>query len=666
MQTLTWSYVDIDQLIHGVAPALMRVSPAEEPPTFLVIVRSNRQHVTLLTPTLGQRRVTAAVITHHLRTLAEAPFARLANELLASVNIAPARRAKVRSAMIGEQMSGVQLTGCWRLRLAPGANMWRQFRQARLLTPVALILAAHFVQQLFSLAGWWLIGQGALQGHFAWAWIFAWALLLYTAIPFQLFVTWIQSRIGLDAGALFKTRLLYGTLHLEPEEIRHEGIGQFLGRIMESEAFETLVLTGGFQGLIAIIELFTAFTVLTVGPGGWPAAGLFGLWVGLTSWLMGRYVYTNRAWVDAYRTMTNDLVERMVGHRTRIAQEERTRWHEGEDQFLARYLGISQQLDQVGMQLNGWTNRGWQLVGFASLALAFVTAPFATTQLALGIGGVMLASQALSKFVAGIAGIAGILVAWEQVGPIFTAAQRSTARKSAEYTLLPTGQPPVEQPPVEQPPVEQPPADPTAHEPLLVARDLTFRYPRQLRPLLQGCHVTLHIGERILLEGPSGGGKSTLAALLVGLRKPEAGLLLLHGLDQATLGMAQWRKRLAAAPQFHENHVLTETFAFNLLMGRRWPATPEDLAEAETICHELGLGNLLARMPAGLQQMVGESGWQLSHGERSRLFMARALLQDADLIVLDESFAALDPDNLQQAIQCVLARAKTLLVIAHP
>jgi len=65
-------------------------------------------------------------------------------------------------------------------------------------------------------------------------------------------------------------------------------------------------------------------------------------------------------------------------------------------------------------------------------------------------------------------------------------------------------------------------------------------------------------------------------------------------------------------------------------------------------------------------QMVGESGWQLSHGERSRLFMARALLQNADLLIFDESFAALDPENLRLALDCALRRAKTLLVIAHP
>ena len=142
--------------------------------------------------------------------------------------------------------------------------------------------------------------------------------------------------------------------------------------------------------------------------------------------------------------------------------------------------------------------------------------------------------------------------------------------------------------------------------------------------------------------------------------------LLLHGLDAHTLGNETWRRRVVAAPQFHDNHVLTGTFAFNLLCGRRWPPRPEDLQEAEALCRELGLGELLDRMPAGLLQMVGETGWQLSHGEQNRLYMARALLQQAEVVVLDESFAALDPVNLRRAWQCVQRRAPTLLVIAHP
>jgi len=183
--------------------------------------------------------------------------------------------------------------------------------------------------------------------------------------------------------------------------------------------------------------------------------------------------------------------------------------------------------------------------------------------------------------------------------------------------------------------------------------------------VLDGASLTIDRGDCILLEGGSGGGKSTLAALLTGLRQPDAGLLLLNGLDQPTLG-ANWQRLVTAAPQFHENHILSGSLAFNLLMGRQWPAPEADIAEAEALCRELGLGDLLDRMPAGILQRVGETGWQLSHGERSRIFLARALLQKAPLTILDESFAALDPETLEVCLKVALRRAETLMVIAHP
>jgi ABC-type multidrug transport system fused ATPase/permease subunit len=132
------------------------------------------------------------------------------------------------------------------------------------------------------------------------------------------------------------------------------------------------------------------------------------------------------------------------------------------------------------------------------------------------------------------------------------------------------------------------------------------------------------------------------------------------------LGDEGWRRRVVSAPQFHENYVLSETFAFNLLMGRRWPPHREDMQEATAICSELGLEPLLNKMPAGMLQMVGETGWRLSHGERSRVYIARALLQDAEVVIFDESFAALDPENVRLALECVLRRARTLMVVAHP
>ena len=78
------------------------------------------------------------------------------------------------------------------------------------------------------------------------------------------------------------------------------------------------------------------------------------------------------------------------------------------------------------------------------------------------------------------------------------------------------------------------------------------------------------------------------------------------------------------------------------------------------------LGPLLDRMPSGLLQTVGETGWQLSHGERSRVYIARALLQTSDVTVLDESFGALDPDALRLTMHVVRRSSRALVVVAHP
>jgi ATP-binding cassette subfamily B protein len=360
--------------------------------------------------------------------------------------------------------------------------------------------------------------------------------------------------------------------------------------------------------------------------------------------------------------MTGDLVERMVGHRTRLAQEERERWNEGEDQELAGYLESSRMLDHASVLLQTMP-RGWLLVGLVALAPALVAGGHSAAALAVGLGGVVLGYKALSGLANGLEKLAGAAIAWQQVKQFWEAAARPEpighpAFANGVGNHLTTPIPPSAK--VSGIPVPQ------VGKPLLDAHDLFFRHPGRGEPVLQGARLQVRVADRLLLEGPSGGGKSTLASLLAGSRVPHAGLLLLGGLDRDTIGAEAWRRRVALAPQFHDNHVLAGTFAFNLLMGRRWPPHTEDLKEAERLCRALGLSPLLERMPAAMQQIVGETGWQLSHGEKSRLFLARALLQGADLAILDESLAALDPETLRRCLQVVLDEAPTTLVIAHP
>ena len=293
--------------------------------------------------------------------------------------------------------------------------------------------------------------------------------------------------------------------------------------------------------------------------------------------------------------------------------------------------------------------RGWLIVGLLALTPALAAGGATRFSLAVSLGGVLLAYRALDRLRMGIQNLTWAAVAWQGLRPLFQAA-RPERPAAPTIGLLPPAR-----------------EDGDQHDDIVLeANDLLYRYRDGGDPILRHCHLRIRRGDRILLQGPSGAGKSTLAALLLGLREPQDGVLLLHGLDRQSLGTGKWRSRISAAPQYHDNHVFAGSLAFNLLMGRRWPPRPEDLEEAAEICRELGLGPLLEHMPSGLRQIVGDSGWQMSQGEKSRLFIARALLQGAELIVFDESFGALDPESMRVALRCVFRRAPALLVIAHP
>ena len=375
-----------------------------------------------------------------------------------------------------------------------------------------------------------------------------------------------------------------------------------------------------------------------------------GAWVAVAIGLSWRAYRREARWTDSRLAMTHDLVEQMVGHRTRLVQEAPGRWHQREDRLLKDYVERSIDVDRTLVVLDALAVRGWMLLALVALAPELVLRGFGAAPLAVTIGGILLAGQAFGKLTAGVFQGLSVLIAWRRVKLVFHAATRRE---------------PVGHPDAALPAAPATDGTPTAG-PLVEAEDLVYRFPRAPDPALRKCRLRVDRGDRILLQGPSGSGKSTLGAVLSGLRPLDSGVLRLEGLDRATLGARGWRGRVALVPQFHENYVFTGTLAFNLLMGRGWPPSARDLADTLRVCEALGLGELLDRMPAGLMQMVGESGWQLSHGERSRVFIARGLLQAADLIVLDESLGALDAANAHRVLRCVLDQGSAVLMIAHP
>ena len=636
-------YPDLDELVRGVSPALVTIAPGR----LLALVRVDRDTARLLGPDGAVHRITFAELWSGLVVRIPGADDAELEAILERVNVPHHRRARAREDLRRTRLAAHWVEGWWMLRPAPSATLAEHARAGGLARRLVGIVAAHAALCAIGLGSWWLIGRGALDGRLDRGWLLAWALLLCTQVVLQIVVSRAEGHLAIDGGGILKRRLLAGALALSPEHVRTRGVGQLLGAVIESEAIESLALSGGFASVVSLVQLIAAAVVLAFGTSARCELLLLALWIVLTGALVHRYWRARRRWTDERLGMTHVLVEKMVGHRTRLAQERRSTRHLDEDGAVARSIAASASMDRHASLLGALVPQGWLVVGIAGLAPAFISSGTSGSSLAgaaVSVGGVLLAHRALRKLVLGLTSVAGAHIAWEQVRALL---EDRPADLGADVTSFARS-------------VERGPA------PVLDAREVSFAYPHRADPVLDRCSVALFAGDRVLLEGSSGGGKSPLAGLLAGLREPTSGVLLLGGLDRRSLGLAGWRRRVALAPQFHENHVLTGTLAFNLLMGRRWPPRQEDIAEAYAICHELGLGPLIARMPSGIEQMVGETGWQLSQGERSRVFLARALLQNADVLILDESFAALDPHTTRAAFSCVLERAKTLLVVAHP
>jgi ATP-binding cassette subfamily B protein len=549
--------------------------------------------------------------------------------------------------LLDARLASTTTSGIWLLRLPAGAPLRQQMRQAGLFRYLAMALGGELLTSLLYIAAFAVLLLASATQQAAWGWLLAAVLIILLRIPAEM-TRWLGEQfIAVGLRDIIKRRLFHGVLHLNPDEVKQHGTGQFLGWVMESERLEQAAQAVPYL-LSTLVALSAAAILLALGAGGIPHSLV------LVAWLL-LLVYIGRGSLRAYvaqRTyhhqMTRDLLERIEGHQTRLVQEDPPRWHEEEDQELAHYHMLSMRDDHYRTLMAVVIPYGWLVVGLLTLAPAFVLRPDAWALLGSSFLGILWAFQLLRASLTDVFDFIRALGARQMLRPI-----EEAAAQSAHFTRThpcPSGLG----------------AQHPAAYPLLEMQQARFAYPEQEWPTLSGCTCSIYQGNRLLLIGPSGGGKSTLAALLAGQRAPQAGMVLLHGIDQQTIGAACWRKHVVIAPQFHENHLIDAPLLFNLLLGRTWPPQPEDIAAADAVCRELGLAPLIERMPRGFYEPVGETGWQLSHGERSRVYIARALLQSASLIILDESFGALDPHSTRASLQCALKRASTLLVIAHP
>ncbi len=179
--------------------------------------------------------------------------------------------------------------------------------------------------------------------------------------------------------------------------------------------------------------------------------------------------------------------------------------------------------------------------------------------------------------------------------------------------------------------------------------------------MLDGFQLELLPGEVVALVGESGAGKSTVAALLLGLLSPTAGRIRVGDVDLAQCRLDAWRRLVAWVPQ-HPT-LFRASVADNIRLGDP-EASPEAVREAAVLA---GADEFIAALPDGYETLVGDGERLLSPGERRRLGLARAFVRDAPLVILDEPTADLDPRNVSIVAGAVrrLAAGRTMLVIAH-
>ncbi|MGH7347181.1 MAG: ATP-binding cassette domain-containing protein, partial [Candidatus Rokuibacteriota bacterium] len=205
------------------------------------------------------------------------------------------------------------------------------------------------------------------------------------------------------------------------------------------------------------------------------------------------------------------------------------------------------------------------------------------------------------------------------------------------------------------------PAGPEPRDAGVSFEDVTFAYPGARRPAHVELSFQVRPGERVAIVGPSGSGKSTIARLLLRFHDPDRGRVAIGGRDLRELSFEQIRSRVALVSQ--DTWLFHGTVEDNIRMGKP-DASVEELRAATRAANA---DEFIQRLPQGYDTVVGERGVRLSGGQRQRIAIARALLRDAPILVLDEALSSVDAESeaLIQSALDRLMRGRTTLVFAH-
>jgi ATP-binding cassette subfamily B protein len=254
----------------------------------------------------------------------------------------------------------------------------------------------------------------------------------------RLLSSWIAGRLAIDGGRVLRDRLLHGLLALDTESTRAEGIGQLLGRVVETEALESLALGGGLMAAAGAFELVTGAVVIGLGIApGWQLP-LLAAWCAGAAVLAAGGQRALARWSAERVALTHDLVERMVGQRTLVAQQAAALRHLEQEAALTRYARTGRALDRAVAVLAVAAPRGWLIAAVAVLAPSLASAGARPGAFATSLGGTLLVYGAWRKLAQAFPALGGAVIAWRQVAAMFARADLSAARPVPAVTARST------------------------------------------------------------------------------------------------------------------------------------------------------------------------------------------------------------------------------------